>query len=153
MVNLMNRTVLPGLAVSLAAILAFAGCAKIPFLAKRSAPSNDRTAFAVAADKTPFYRYGPQQGNGPDRELTRGTVVTLIRRSFGYAKIRLDDGSQGFVANDDLARAPENLIAQVDNGTGAESSALPPTPEVALPVADPSPEVEPTPLPETLMPQ
>src|SRR5438477_5661692 len=60
--------------------------------------------FAVTAEKTSFYRYGPQQGRGPDRDLTRDTLVTLIRHSFGYSKVKLDDGEQGFVANEDLVK-------------------------------------------------
>ena len=107
--------------------------------------------FVVTAEKTAFYRYGPQQGQGPDSELPRDTLVTLIRRSFGYAKVRLQDGQQGFVAGDDLARAPERLIAQA-NGSDDDVTPLPPTPTVKLPIADPSPEFEPTPIPQPLMP-
>jgi hypothetical protein len=38
--------------------------------------------YAVSAKKAAFYRYGPQQGNGPDRKLPHDTLVTLIQPTF-----------------------------------------------------------------------
>ena len=80
-------------------------------------------------------------------------MVTMIRRSFGYSKVRLEDGQQGFVANDNLTRAPDRLIAQAHDASSQDMDPLPPTPQVKLPVSDSSPEFEPTPLPQPLMPQ
>jgi hypothetical protein len=141
--------------LAIGAAVAFPGCARwfSNHSAKRTAPITNRALFAVTSEHTSFYRYGPKQGHGPDRELPKDTVVTMIRHSFGYSKIRLEDGEQGFVANDDLIRAPERLIAQVTDTSNDEVSELPPTPTVRLPIADPSPEFEPTPLPQQLMPQ
>jgi hypothetical protein len=147
----MNRPPLVIILIALAAVLSFSGCAR--FFAKRSTPAVNRSQFAVKTETTPFYRYGPQQGNGPDRELPRDTVVTVIRQSMGYSKVRLDDGVQGFVSSEDLKRAPEKLIAHVDTPARLDFSNLPPPPPVQLPTADPpSPEFEPTPLPQSLMP-
>ena len=68
--------------------------------------------FSVTAAETAFFKYGPQQGNGPDSELPRDTLVTLIRPSFGYSKVQLvKDGQQGFVASDDIKIAPATLVA------------------------------------------
>jgi hypothetical protein len=143
----MNRTTLAALSLgTLTIVLAICGCGH------RSAPQGNRVAakhdalFAVKVDKTAFYEFGPMQARGPDRQLSRDTLVTLIRRSFGYSKVRLEDGQVGFVANDDVDRAPERLIAQ----TRSDADDLPPPPPVSLPT---SPDVEPTPLPQPLMPQ
>src|SRR3954463_16670033 len=147
----MNRGKTAAIILSCAAI-SLPGC--VHWFAKHSSPAATKTAlYAIKAETSSFYRFGPQQGHGPDRELTRDTVVTVIRRSAGYTKVRLEDGESGFVANDDLAPAPQRLIAQVDNPSTEPSEPLPPTPHVALPVSDSSPEFEPTPLPQPLMPQ
>ncbi len=70
--------------------------------------------YVVATEKTAFYRYGPQQGNGPDMELPKDTVVNLIRSSFGYSKVRLaSTGEQGFVAMEDIMRASPTLLASL----------------------------------------
>jgi hypothetical protein len=139
-------------AIAISAIVSLSGCAS--WFAHKSGAAAHGAMFAVTAEKTPFYRYGPQQGQGPDRQLTRDTVVTLIRHSFAYSKVRLPDGQQGFVANDDLARAPQSLIAQTStSGSGLDPEPLPPPPKVKLPTAESSPEFEPTPIPQPLMPQ
>ncbi|MDQ6656318.1 MAG: hypothetical protein M3Y80_10955, partial [Verrucomicrobiota bacterium] len=71
--------------------------------------------FAVTADKTSFFRYGPQQGNGPDQELPRDTLMTLIRPSFGYSKVQLVTGSQeGYVASEDIRPASPTLLASLN---------------------------------------
>jgi hypothetical protein len=131
--------------------IASSGCTR--WFSRHSASARHDAVFVVTAEKTAFYRYGPQQGQGPDRELEKNTPVTLIRHAFGYSKVRLADGHQGFVANDDLARASGQLIAQTTSTIPNEpESPLPPTPQVKLPVSDSSPEFEPSPIPEPLMP-
>jgi hypothetical protein len=150
----MNRTrIIAATLFAICALTLISGCAR--WFGKRSAAATNTALFAVTADTTAFYKFGPQQGHGPDRSLTRDTLVTVIRRSFGYSKVRLEDGEQGFVANDDLTRAPERLIAQAHDASSQDMDMepLPPTPQVRLPVSDPSPEFEPTPLPQPLMPQ
>lgn len=67
--------------------------------------------FAVSKEQAAFYRYGPQQGNGPDQRLQRDTVLALIRPSFGYSKVQLLTGEQGYVASEDIHLASKELIA------------------------------------------
>ena len=142
----------PLLAAAVATALSLSSC--VHLFAKRSKPGvTNHSMFVVSAAKTPFYRFGPQQGSGPDRDLPRDTTLTVIRKSMGYSKVRLPDGQEGFVPSEDLSRAPEKLIAHADTSAGPDWSDLPPPPQVQLPVADPpSPELEPTPLPQPLLP-
>lgn len=103
--------------------------------------------YAVTADSTPFYRYGPQQGSGPDRTLPKDSLITLIRPSFGYSKVKLITGEQGYVASDDIRLASATLIAAVNTPpveTTATQLDLPETPQLPF---EPSPEFEPTPIP------
>lgn len=80
--------------------------------------------YAVTADNAAFFRYGPQQGNGPDRTLPRNTLVRLIRPSWGYSKVQvMDDNQQGYVASEDIAAAPANLVVAA-NATPAPSPAV-----------------------------
>ena len=68
--------------------------------------------YAVVNDQAAFYRYGPQQGNGPDSQLSKDTLVKLIRPSFGYSKVQLLKGDQqGYVASEDIKVASPALIA------------------------------------------
>lgn len=68
--------------------------------------------YCVTAAQTPFYRYGPQQGNGPDQQLTRDSIMKVIRPSFGYVKVRLQTGADGYVASEDIRPAPAALVAE-----------------------------------------
>lgn len=71
--------------------------------------------FAVASEQTSFYRYGPQQGNGPDESLPKDTLMTLVRPSFGYCKVQLlTDSKEGYVASDDIKPAPPTLLAALN---------------------------------------
>jgi len=140
-----------------AVLLCFAACAsKNPGAVSKS---NSGKVYVVAADKTSFYRYGPQQGNGPDQELAKDTLLTLIRPSFGYAKVQLVAGSQeGFVASEDIRPAPPTLLAALTAPppVASSSSSLPenfdtqssePPPPEALPDPDlPPASAEPSPL-------
>ncbi len=76
--------------------------------------------FSVAATQTPFYRYGPQQGNGPDMQLAHDSLMKVIRPSFGYVKVQLQGGENGYVASEDIRPAADALVA--------EKLAPPPTP-------------------------
>jgi len=84
--------------------------------------------YSVAASQTPFYRHGPQQGNGPDMQLPRDSIMKVIRPSFGYVKVQLQDGENGYVANEDIRPAPATLVA--------EKLAPPPELPPAQPIAD-----------------
>lgn len=84
---------------------------------------NNGKVFAVTAEKTSFFRYGPQQGNGPDQSLPKDTLMTLIRPSFGYCKVQLMPGAQqGYVASEDIRPAPQTLLAALDASTHPVSS-------------------------------
>jgi hypothetical protein len=82
-----------------------------------STSESDKTAanagkyYAVSAKETPFYHYGPQQGNGPDEKLPQDTIISLVRPSFGYCKVQLLSGQQGYVASEDIHIAPPALVA------------------------------------------
>ncbi|MFN2474796.1 MAG: hypothetical protein ABR526_00440 [Chthoniobacterales bacterium] len=124
--------------------------------------------YVVATEKTSFYRYGPQQGNGPDSELQKDTLVKLIRNSFGYSKVQVaSTGQQGFVASEDIMRASPTLLAALtkppevvaSTNTSASSPAstvenidvrssdasFVPPPEALPPPDLPPPSAEPTP--------
>ncbi len=112
------------------------------------APSNQ---FKVTAARTPFYNYGPQQPGGPNMSLEKGTVVTLLKRGFGYSQIKLRNEQTGYVGTEDIvALTTEELLAQEqpeapatgDFGAlprpgGVRRSSLPPATPVDLPVEMP----------------
>lgn len=76
---------------------------------------NSGKVFAVTAEKTSFFRYGPQQGNGPDESLPKDTLMTLIRPSFGYCKVQLmPSAKEGYVASEDIKPAPPTLLAALN---------------------------------------
>lgn len=100
--------------------------------------------FAVSSEKASFYRYGPQQGNGPDESLPKDTLMTLIRPSFGYCKVHLVATSkEGYVASEDIKPAPPTLIAALNAPAPSVSSresfdtrASEPPPPETLPAPD-----------------
>jgi hypothetical protein len=112
--------------------------------------------YAVTSEKAAFYKYGPQQGSGADLELPRDTLLTLIRSSFGYCKVTLASGEQGYVAREDINVAPPGLVAAVTNPPGSSSrreqfniNSNDPrlvAPPEALPDTNPIMPVEPDPL-------
>lgn len=67
--------------------------------------------YVVKADFTPLYRTGPQQPNGPDQSLPKDTLVTLLKKSFGFSRVQLENGLNGYVATEDLQVAPPERIA------------------------------------------
>lgn len=79
--------------------------------------------YAVSAPQTPFYKYGPQQASGPDEQLPRDSLLKIIRPSFGYVKVQLQTGEDGYVASEDIKPAPAALVA--------EKLAPPPPPQIA----------------------
>lgn len=100
------------IALCLAASLCGGGCS----LVRKNiiSASQGGTFYAVTAEKTAFYKFGPLQGNGPDMQLPRDTLMTLIRPSFGYCKVHLTTGQEGYVANEDIKVASPALIAAVN---------------------------------------
>ena len=96
--------------------LVFAGCSATNKTAQTTNPSAKRDAkvFVVSVDSTAFFRHGPQAGRDPDKTLSKETVVTLIRPSFGYSKVEITaTGEQGYVSSEDIRPASSNLIASV----------------------------------------
>jgi len=93
-----------------AAALLAAGCASSIKSNMLSGTTN--VWYSVAANQTPFYRYGPQQGSGPDLQLPRDSIMKVIRPSFGYVKVQLPDGASGYVASEDIRPAPATLVAE-----------------------------------------
>jgi hypothetical protein len=68
-------------------------------------------AYCVTASSTAFFKYGPQQGIGADKYLSKDTLLTVLRPAFGYYKVQLLNGEEGYVASEDVAVAPPTLIA------------------------------------------
>jgi hypothetical protein len=143
---------------------ALAMCA-VAVLVIGCAAGNGRTAangakfYAVTAEKTAFFRYGAEQGNGPDMQLPKDTLMTLIRPSFGYCKVHLTSGQEGYVAKDDIQVASPALVVAVTvpppssaaHGRGEERFNLNSSdPRLNVPPeALPEDLPEPTPLPGT----
>ncbi len=67
---------------------------------------------SVVTPQNPFCHYGPQQGNGPNFQLTRDSIMKVIRPSFGYMKVQRRDGESDYVANEDIRPVAATLIAE-----------------------------------------
>jgi hypothetical protein len=114
--------------------------------------SNSGKYYAVSVKRAEFYLYGPQQGNGPDRKLPQDTLVMLIRPSFGYSKVQLMNGQQGYVASQDIRAAPPQLVSAETTPMVPSTNHIPkfrfdPRSIPADPLPNDAPE--PTPIPET----
>ncbi len=73
--------------------------------------SGDGERIEITAASTPFYRLGPQQDSGADMQLEKGTRLTLVKRSFGFSSVKLDNGWTGWIATSDFGPAsPEPEI-------------------------------------------
>jgi hypothetical protein len=144
------------LPISLVAILCLSGCA---LTRKNILNASDGMKFyAVTAEKAAFYKFGPQQGGGPDMQLTRDTLMTVIRPSFGYYKVHLVSGEEGYVASEDIKVAPAALVAAMTapppgsqpTAHGERFDLNSTDPRLVVPPEDlPENNPEPTPLPGT----
>lgn len=67
--------------------------------------------YVTKADFTPLYRSGPQQPGGPDQSLPKDTLVALLKKGFGYSRVQLEGGLDGYVATEDLTPAPPERVA------------------------------------------
>lgn len=103
----------------LASALLFQGCTSVEY------NSTNSPRMVVTADRTPFFHNGPAQGNGPDLSLMKGDVVEVLRKEIGYSFIRIEDGQNGYVSNEDLA-----LVSQTTNSKPVASAKPSPKPEV-----------------------
>src|SRR5438045_7348017 len=123
-----------------------------------SAPVNGGKYYAVGAVRAAFYRYGPQQGNGPDQKLPHNTLVTVIQPTFGYCKVQLMSGEEGYVAREDIHPASAELVAAATTRPSVTATKRtsrvrrlnPNDPRLIMP-PEPLPLdlPEPTPIPET----
>ncbi|MBS0656753.1 MAG: SH3 domain-containing protein [Verrucomicrobia bacterium] len=97
--------------------------------APTTGPVTPSDQFKVTVDRTPFYNYGPQQPGGPSLSLEKGTILTLLKRGFGYSQVRLKDQQVGFVGNEDMvALTPQELLAAQNAGRPVDLGVLPPRP-------------------------
>ncbi len=71
---------------------------------KSAQPQTDH--YMVTAESTPFYRYGPAQGTGPDFMLVKDRRITMLKRSFGFCRVATEKGQTGYVPTEDIAPAP-----------------------------------------------
>ena len=142
-------------------LLAFCGISCSTSDSTASGASNSGKYYVVSTREAAFFRYGPQQANGPDERLPHGTLVGLLRTSFGYSEVQLMNGVQGYVASQDIHTAPPEVVqaATNPNPTGSVTSEpnrnrrfrqnmvdprlLPPPPPL------PEDQPEPTPIPGT----
>lgn len=86
---------------ALIGLLCLAGCATQSF------EPGKEPEFVVATDFAKFYLIGPGQGRGPDASLRTGEPMKMLRREMGYSFVQLQDGRSGYVANEEIAPAPE----------------------------------------------
>jgi hypothetical protein len=117
--------------------------------------------YAVMVDFTAFYLSGPQQASGPDKHLPKNTLMTVIKPSFGYSKVKLDaNGQEGYVSTADIHTAPADLAATVRASPSPSPSAatLPDTtaprdsPSPSANATTPTPRESPSPTPEATAP-
>ncbi len=108
--------------------------------------------YSVVTPQTPFYRYGPQQGNGPDSQLPRDSIMKVS--GLPSLLMQLQDGENGYVASEDIQPAASTLVAE-------KLAPPPPLPVLAsqgeefqldsndprlIPPPEPLPEASPTPM-------
>lgn len=152
-----------GLFGLLAACVALSGCATTSQGDGTGAANNSGTNsdYWVTSDFTPFFRMGPQQPSGPDQSLKKETRLTLSRKSYGYSEVILEDGTSGWVANDDIRPIPaevlkseQDLMAMGSPGRGRPKStavveyndpdiSMPPPEELILPDSTATPVIKP----------
>lgn len=85
----------------------------------------DESVYMVSTPFTSFYSLGPQQPSGPDLRLRQDDLVVLVKKSFGYSQVSLEDGQTGWVATSDIKQAPpEMLMSNFDDLIEIESTAI-----------------------------
>ena len=110
----MNYSRLLPAAALLAICLAGCSSANKPAVTTTSTAKRDGKLYVVSVDSAGFFRHGPQAGRGPDKTLSKETVVKLIRPSFGYSKIQVvDTGETGYVSSEEIRPASSALLASV----------------------------------------
>jgi hypothetical protein len=117
--------------------------------------------YVVVAPKASFYKYGPAQSFGPDFQLPKGQKLTKLDHSYGFSHVMTDDGTTGYVANEDIRPAPPEPVAALSPGAFPSVAATskskkrnrppPPPPSSVFDVNDvPLPSADSTPAPNKL---
>ncbi len=117
------------------------GCAPLEVYTLENSPEY------MTVKKTPFFLHGPKQPGPPD-VLKPQTFVKLQRKEYGYSVIQLDDGRSGYIATDDMRKAPPTGRAVNEDELfpqrRVESTfVLPPEPDFSLPVEEVTASEEP----------
>jgi hypothetical protein len=68
--------------------------------------SSQTMRYVVSVPKAAFYKYGPAQSFGPDLQLPKGQKITKLDHSYGFSHVMTEDGTTGYVANEDIKPAP-----------------------------------------------
>lgn len=110
----------------LSALLFMGGCSSVEY------NSTNSPRMIVKSDRTPFFHNGPAQGNGPDLSLIKGDTVEVLRKEIGYSFVRIEDGQNGYVANEALEPAPKTTAP----APAATSVGLKPSQNPAAPAAN-----------------
>ena len=87
--------------------------------------------YVVSVKETQLYRFGPAQASGADSLLAQGRRLILLRREYGYSRVKTEDDQQtGFVANEHIAPAPppKKTFTGKPGSLGNSSLDLPPLP-------------------------
>ena|ERR1700730_1424174 len=135
-----------GCAAALASLIA---CSEVdPNNASAATPG--QKFYAVTSESVGFYRHAPVPGIDPDQTLKKGALMTLIRPSFGYCKVKLASGERGYIASEEIGLASPTLIAAATAPAKSKSAhfRLGPDPLSLGPADEPEPDFLPTPIPE-----
>jgi hypothetical protein len=99
--------------------------------AESGAPADEATGESaiVSTDSAAFYRYGPAQAQGADLRMSKGTLVTVLKKGKAYSSVRLQTGMAGFMITRDLMFGDE--AAQVAAQLAAQGSGAPLPPPVS----------------------
>lgn len=99
-------------------LLLFTACSSIEY------NSSNCPKMVVVLESTPFYRKGPAQGTGPDLSLAKGDEVEVLRKEFGFSFVRIEDGQNGYIANESIKPAPPSTQVDVQKPQPQEPSIL-----------------------------
>lgn len=94
---------------------ALTGCAVVNFL------PGEEPIYLVIRGGAPLWSYGPQQAGLPNERLDLGDTVRIVRWEYGFSRVKLESGMTGYMANEDLKKAPDGTTWR----GGAESPVVP----------------------------
>ncbi|MGF1656481.1 MAG: hypothetical protein ACFCU3_05815 [Verrucomicrobiales bacterium] len=134
-------------------ILAMLGCAALEdFDVPPSDPEAPTTQVALArvtAVQADFYRFGPQQGTGPDQQLPRGTELRLVKQGSSYTQVETPVGTVGFVFNGDIQVVDHGELASQAEPRAAATGRSPGASAPAARVTGPQVNAPDSPLPDS----